>query len=311
MRILFWGTPDFALPSLRALGRAGHRIAGVVTRPDRPAGRGRKVRPSPVKEEALAQGYRTLAPERPGGEVFAGEIRRLEPEISVVVAYGRILGREILDLPPRGSVNLHASLLPELRGAAPVNWAILRGYRATGVTVMRMVEEMDAGPILLRAEEPVGERQTASELAVRLAEVGAGALVEALALVQRGASEEREQDGTRATFAPKIGRDDARIDWGAGAVAISHLIRGMDAVPGSWTLFGDRPVKLFGPVPEEDFAHDRPAGTVLAASAAEGLVVAAGRGAVRIGEAQPSGRRRMTAAQWISGRGVSEGERFE
>ena len=311
MRVLFWGTPDFAVPTLRALSEEGHDVVGVVTNPDRPAGRGRRLTPSPVKVAAEAEGLPVLTPERPRGEAFMEEVRALDPEISVVVAYGHILVREVLDLPERGSLNVHASLLPELRGAAPVNWAIIRGHETTGVTVMRMVEALDAGPMLLKAEEPIGPRETASELTSRLSEVGAQTLVEALALLSVGAIEEEEQDDALATYAPKIDRETARISWHAGAVEVADHIRGMDAVPGAWTDLDGQPVKLFRPVPLTDRDHAEVPGTVVRADDVDGLLVATASGAVRIEEVQPPGKRRMESAAWIRGRGVATGDLFE
>ena len=217
MNVLFWGTPAFAVPSLLALDEEGHEVVGVVTQPDRPAGRGRHLRPSPVKEVAEAAGYPVLQPERPRGEEFLEAIRALKPDISVVVAYGHILNREVLDVPRFGSINVHASLLPELRGAAPINWAIARGYETTGVTIMRMVEAMDAGPILFRNPEPIMEGETASELASRLSEVGAETLIATLAVMEAGVIEEREQDHDAATYAPKVDRAVARVDWSRDA----------------------------------------------------------------------------------------------
>ena len=210
MKILFWGTPAFAVPSLLALSDEGHEIVGVVTQPDRPAGRGRKLKAPAVKAAALKEDLTVLEPESPKGDAFLEEITGLGPDLSVVVSYGHILGREILDVPPRGSVNLHASLLPALRGAAPINWSIVRGDTVTGVTVMRMVERMDAGPILFQTEEPIASSETASDLTTRLSEIGAAALVEALALLEAGVIEEEEQDESAATYAPKGDRETAR-----------------------------------------------------------------------------------------------------
>ncbi len=310
MRVLFWGSPDFALPSLRALEGEGHVVVGVVTQPDRPAGRGRTLRPSAVKEVAVAEGYPVLTPEKPKGPDFLDRMRELAPDISVVAAYGRILRPEVLALPPLGSINVHASLLPELRGAAPVNWAIARGYGASGVTIMRMVEALDAGPILLQAKEPIGPRETATELAARLAEVGAEALVETLALFEGSMVEEIDQDEALATYAPKVDRKAARIDWEANAESVGNLIRGMDAVPGAWSELDELAVKLFRPTPDPTREHRGPPGTVLAADSGEGLLVATGVGAVRFGEVQPAGKRRMEAQEWIVGRGVAPDQRF-
>jgi len=309
VKILFWGTPDFAVSSLRALDDEGYEVVGVVTRPDRPAGRGRKLTPSPVKEAAQALGLTVLTPERPTGDDFLAAIRALAPDLSVVVAYGHILRRDVLDVPPLGSLNVHASLLPELRGAAPINWAIARGYEDTGVTIMRMVEAMDAGPMLHRIREPILPEETASELSARLSELGAEAVVEALVLLGAGQVEEEEQDHALATFAPKVGRDVARVDWKRAAREVAWHVRGMDAVPGAWSELEGVPVKLFRPTLVEGAGPSEP-GTVLAADAAHGLVVAAGHGAVALGEVQPPGRRRMDVHDWIHGRGVQVAQRF-
>ena len=311
MNVLFWGTPQFAVPSLRALAEEGHEVVGVVTQPDRPAGRGRALRASPVKCVAMEEGgYPVLCPERPRGDDFLAAIRALAPDLSVVVAYGHILRKEVLVLPPLGSVNLHASLLPELRGAAPINWAIVRGYEVTGVTVMRMVEQMDAGPVLFQVEEPIGTGETASELAVRLSEISAEALVEALALLQIGALEEREQDESRVTFAPKVDRETARIDWALKGLALANHVRGMDEVPGAWAVLRGEPVKLFQPELSAEGGRADP-GVVVRADPVAGLAVATVDGVVTLGEVQPPGRRRMAAADWVRGRGVAEGDRFE
>lgn len=314
MRILFWGTPDFAVPTLRALLGEGHDVVGVVTQPDRPAGRGRALRPSPVKLQALEEGLPVLQPERARGDEFMDAVRALEPELSVVVAYGQILRREVLDLPELGSVNVHASLLPALRGAAPINWAIKLGHPRTGITIMRMVEQMDAGPILHQVEEPIADDETATDLWSRLSELGAAALVEALALMQFGAIEEREQDEAQATFAPRLNRETVHVDWRDNAVNVDRHIRAMDAIPGAWTQFGRDELKLFRPAPEPDFEHDAEPGTVLKVSASDtafGMRVACGTGAVLVREVKPAGRRRMTTADWVRGRGIEPGARLE
>ncbi|TVR64527.1 MAG: methionyl-tRNA formyltransferase [Gemmatimonadales bacterium] len=319
MRILFWGTPDFALPSLRALVGEGHDVVGVVTQPDRPAGRGRKLRASPVKELALEEGVPVLTPHRPVGEAFEAQLRELDPELSVVVAYGHILRPAILELPPRGSVNVHASLLPLLRGAAPVNWAVARGHDRTGVTIMQMSEGMDAGPILLQREIPISPEDSATDLYLRLAELGAQALIEALVAMEAGLLEPLEQDHEAATYAPKVDRDTARIDWARPPREVADHIRGMDMVPGAWTTLKGEPVKLFSPraldsvQPEDAVPVTLPApGAILVADAERGLVVATGAGGrVTLDEIQPPGKRRMPASDWLRGRGeLPPEERF-
>jgi methionyl-tRNA formyltransferase len=311
VKILFWGTPKFAVPSLRALGEEGHDIVGVVTQPDRPAGRGRELRTSAVKDEALDKSFRILEPDSARGDDFVEEIASLGADLSVVVAYGQILPGEVLGVPPEGSLNLHASLLPVLRGAAPVNWSIVRGDTVTGVTVMRMVEQMDAGPILFQAEEPIGPEETASDLSMRLSEVGAEALVEALVLLEAGVIEEGEQDELMATYAPKVDRIIARIDWAHESVAVSNFIRGMDAVPGAWSELEGEPVKLFRPEANPEVIPEARPGTIVEADRDVGLLMAAAEGAVRIREVQAPGKRRMDAGAWILGRGATPGQRFE
>lgn len=284
---------------------------GVVTQPDRPSGRGRRLTPSPVKEVAEEEGLPVFTPNEPRGEEFLRPIRGLKADLSVVVAYGHILDPAVLEIPVLGSLNIHASLLPELRGAAPVHWAILRGQAYTGVSIMRMVEAMDAGPVLFQAKEKIGPQETATELGTRLSEVGAEALVEALALLGEGAVEEVEQDHSKATFAPKVGRDMARVDWSRGATELDWHLRGLDAVPGAWSTWKGDPVKLFCPGPEPRFSHGVLPGTILDANAELGILVACGSGAIRIGEIQSPGKRRMPVKAWIQGRDISQGSCFE
>ncbi|MDB4947928.1 MAG: Methionyl-tRNA formyltransferase [Gemmatimonadetes bacterium] len=309
MRVLFWGTPDFALPALRALGDEGHDLVGVVTQPDRPAGRGRAVAPSSVKREAMEEGIPVLQPERARGDEFIAQIAALRPDVSVVVAYGQILKPEVLAVPRLGSVNIHGSLLPGLRGAAPIQWAVLHGLERTGVTIIQMDAGMDSGAMLLSVEEPIRPGETSTELGQRLSEIGAEAVVEALALMEDGSLTPVAQDHSLATHAPKIERETARIDWTWDAERVARWMRGMDEVPGAWSeLEGRGAVKLFRPE-VVDAASGEP-GTVLEADGGGGVLVAAGRGAVRVREVQPPGKRRMAAGEWVRGRGVAAGDRF-
>ena len=317
MKVLFWGTPDFALPTLRALWEEGHEIVGVVTQPDKPAGRGRSLRASPVKREAQSIGARVLQPERPRGEDFLAAIGSLEPDISVVAAYGHILVEEVLNLPPHGSVNVHASLLPELRGAAPVNWAIIGGHPKSGVTVMRMVRELDAGPVLYQIPIDILPGMSAGDLFSITAELGAEALIEALALLEAGALESHEQDDSLATYAPKLGREDARLDWSFPAIELDAWVRGCDPWPAAWSELDGTAVQMFEPTLEESdgggdaetpgSARATP-GEIVEADPRSGLLVATGHGALRLGVVKPAGRARMSAAAWVRGRGVVVGQ---
>jgi len=310
MRVLFWGTPDFAVPTLRALLGEGHQVVGVVTQPDRPAGRGRTLTPTPVKVVAEEAGIPVLTPDRPRGEDFLNEVRALDPEISVVVAYGHILRLDVLELPPRGSWNVHASLLPELRGAAPIHWAIARGHVTTGVTIMQMEEGLDSGPILLQVPEEIAPTDTSSGLAQRLSVVGAQALIEGLAMLEYGAPELTAQDDAASTYAPKVSREVARIDWSRTAREVADHVRAMDEIPGAWTTWEGQPLKLFSPIPVEASEAGAQPGAVVASGpdCEGGLSVQTGDGVVCFSEAQPPGKRRMAVGDWLRGRGAAVGD---
>lgn len=304
MRILFWGTPDFATPPLAALLGEGFDVVGVVTQPDRPQGRSRSTLvPSPVKRLAASEGLPVLQPERPRGEAFEAELRSLAPDLSVVVAYGHILPASVVDLPRHGTINIHASLLPRWRGAAPIQAALLAGDAETGVSIMRMVAKMDAGPVIVQSRVPIPADETYGELQLRLSEIGALALIESLALLELGSAVERPQDESLVTFAHKIGRDDARLDWTRPAIEVARHIRAFDPRPGAFATLGDAEVKLFGAHADGAPVAGAP-GTVLALTA-RGMTVACGDGAVRIADVQQSGKRRMSAAEWARGSGVT------
>jgi len=306
VRIVFWGTPDFATPPLRALIGEGFDVVGVVTQPDRPRGRSRsQLDPSPVKQVALEEGIAVLQPERPRGPEFVQALRDLDPDLSVVVAYGHILPREVIDLPRLGTLNVHASLLPALRGAAPIQAAIAEGFEETGVSIMRMVPALDAGPVIHTLTTPVEPDETGGELTLRLSELGATALIEALALLELGEAQERPQDDVAATYARKVEREDARVDWTQRATVVARRIRAYDPRPGAWSMVRNGEVRLFGARAITD--RSGMPGEVLETDEM-GMIVACGDGAVAVREVHPSGKRRMAALDWAQGRGVAVGD---
>lgn len=307
MRIVFFGTPDFAVASLQALVKGGFTVAGAVTQPDKPQGRSRsELIAPPVKVAAEAEGIPVLQPIRPTGDVFTASLRRLEPDLGIVVAYGHILRPEILAIPPRGMINVHASLLPRYRGAAPIQHAILRGETDTGISIMQMEAGLDSGPVLHRVTTPIGQDETAGELAGRLAQLGATALVEALSLISGGLGRPQAQDSARATYAPKIDREMARVVWQRDATTLVRQVRAFDPTPGAWTTLHGGVIKLFG---AKEVPGTGEPGSVLAAG--DRLVVAAARGAVALSEVQPAGKTRIPVEAWVRGRGVSTGQRLE
>lgn len=308
MRIVFFGTPDFAVPSLHALLTAGLDIACVVTQPDRPRGRSRStLSASPVKDAAIDLGLPLLQPERPAGDVFLETLRRYDTDLGVVVAYGHILRQEVLDVPRQGMVNVHASLLPRLRGAAPIEWAILNGDHETGISIMRMTAGLDSGPVIRREHTPVGKTETKGELRSRLAHMGALTLVASLTEgddLQDG----EPQDDDRATLAPKINRELCRIDWTADAEACVRRIRAFDPEPGAWSLLEGETVKLFDARVSSNAVESAAPGTIVRAG--DRLLLATGDGAVMVREIQPAGRRRMPVSDWVHGRASPQGQQF-
>jgi len=310
LRVLFWGTPEFATAPLRALIGEGFDVVGVVTQPDKAVGRSRStLQASPVKKVALAENIPVLQPDKPRGDAFIAEVAALSADISVVVAYGHILPKIVIDLPRLGTLNIHASLLPALRGAAPIQAAIREGLAETGVSIMQMVPALDAGPVLHTARTPILEDETALELSLRLSELGANALIEALALVELGLAKPTPQDDSRATFAPKITRESAQVDWSASAYDVARHIRAYDPKPGAWSKVNGGEVKLYGArIAPRGTAHT--AGDVLKVDSA-GLLVACGAGAVRVLAVQPAGKTRLTPEQWANGRGVAAGDKFD
>ena len=309
MRVLFWGTPEFAAAPLRALLGEGFEVVGVVTQPDKPVGRSRALTPPPVKEIALEEKIPCFQPATPKDQEFLDTISAIQPDISIVVAYGHILPKRVIDLPRLGTLNIHASLLPLLRGAAPIQAAIRQGFRETGVTIMRMVPALDAGPIILTATVPVLDDETYGELQNRLAEVGALTLVEALTLIDMGGAREIPQDDSLATYAGKVTRDDARVDWNLSSDEVSRIIRAYDPKPGAFTTLNGLDIKLFGARKVAGKAvTGSNAGSVISSS--DGIIVACGDGSIWIRDVQPSGKRRMRSIEWMRGRGISIGDQL-
>lgn len=319
MRLLFWGTPDFAVPALRALIGEGHDVVGVVTQPDKPRGRSRsQLDPSPVKVVALEESIPVLQPEKPRGDEFLEQMRALDAELSVVVAYGHILPRAVIDLPKFGTLNIHGSILPAFRGAAPIQAALLAGLDETGITIMQMVPALDAGPMLHTVRTNIVADETYGELHDRLAELGAMAIVQALALVESGVARAIPQDDALATFAPKVSRELGRLDFAQTATQVSRHIRAYDPRPGAFTTLRGADVKCFGAslVGEgtdaalDDALRASEPGTVRAIDA-EGVTVRCGEGGVRIGELQPAGKARVSPLAWSRGRAIGVGDRFD
>ncbi|HEX9727156.1 MAG TPA: methionyl-tRNA formyltransferase [Gemmatimonadales bacterium] len=309
MRLAFFGTPEFAVPSLRALLGEGFEVVGVVTQPDRPKGRSRTtLHPPPVKHVAIAEGLDVFQPASPDDPDFLTAFRSLEPDLGIVVAYGHIFRPALLAMPRRGMINVHASLLPALRGAAPIRHAIMQGIEETGVSIMQLDEGMDTGPVLHRVATPIAPDETAGELEERLAEFGALALVETLALMSADAISPETQDAAKATYAPKITQELARIRWEEPSHRIARLVRALDPHPGGWSALHTQRVKLFGPRRADRPPPSARPGEITATDPA--LVIATGDGALQFVDVQPAGKPRMGAGDWVRGRGASTGMRF-
>jgi methionyl-tRNA formyltransferase len=306
MRVVFAGTPEVALPSLRAIADSPHELVGVVTRPDAPTGRGRTMTASPVADAAAALGIPVLKPEHPRDPAFQERLRELGPDVCPVVAYGALLPQSTLDIPGHGWVNLHFSLLPAWRGAAPVQRAIWAGDDVTGATTFRIVQELDAGPTYGVMTETIRPRDTAGDLLARLAEGGAGLLLATLDGIAEGSLEERPQPSEGVSLAPKISVDDARVDWTRSAALIDRQVRACTPAPGGWTTYAGERVKL-GPLAPAD--GQLPPGEVVAGK--QVVVVGTGTAALRLGDVQPVGKSPMPAADWARGLRLGGGEVFE
>jgi methionyl-tRNA formyltransferase len=310
VRIVFLGSGRFAIPSLEALLDAGHEVAALVTQPDREKGRGQALAPPATKPVAERRGVPVLQPRRVREPEAQEALRRLTPELQVVVAFGQILPRSVIDIAPRGTVNVHGSLLPKLRGAAPIQWAIARGETETGVTTMLIDEGLDTGPILLARSTAIGPEETAADLEPRLARLGADVLLATVRGLEAGTLVPAPQDHARATLAPLLKKEDGQIDWTASAATVACRARGFFPWPGAFTVHEGRLVKALH-VREAPGAHPGVgAGTVVAVDP-DGVTVACGAGTLlRLVEVQPESRRAMPAAAWAKGARLGPGARL-
>jgi methionyl-tRNA formyltransferase len=307
MRILFMGTGSFAVPSLKALTESDHQVIGVVTQPDRPAGRGRQIRISPVKELALAAGIPVYQPERVRSDDFVALVQEMSPDAVVVAAFGQIIPQVVLDIPRFGSVNVHGSLLPKYRGAAPVHYALFNGETRTGVTTMLMNAGLDTGPILLSRETEIRPEEDEAALEARLADIGAGLLVETLRGLEEDAIVPQPQDDSQATYAPSVKREECEVCWSNDALEIVNRIRGCTPRPGAYTFWQKAPLKVWSARALSGTDAHGSAGTILAVSS-DGILVQAGRGMVLLSEVQPQNARRIGAAEFARGYRVRAGD---
>src|SRR5215475_1361534 len=313
MRLIFMGTPEFAVPSLRKLIEAGHEIIAVFTQPDRPVGRKQVVTPTPIKVFAAEHGFAIHQPLK----IRTDEARRQfeplfkEADAGVVAAYGRILPDWMLNAPRHGCVNVHSSLLPKYRGAAPINWAIARGERETGVTIMRMDAGLDTGPVLLKHGIPIGDQETAAELTPRLAELGAELLIEALSKIERGEIAPQPQNDAEATLAPILKREDGEIDWTMTATEIFNRLRGFTPFPGCYTFFNGHRLEIVNARVEPGGVADKfEPGAVCEAAKDSFVVTCGGATRLRITEVHPEGKRAMPARDFLNGARLQAGAKL-
>jgi methionyl-tRNA formyltransferase len=313
LRIVFFGTPDFAVLPLKKLLDSGHEVVAVVTQPDRQSGRGRRVKPCPVKVEALNAGLKVMQPLKVREPDFVDELKSLNPSIIIVVAYGQILPPDIIDMPEFGCVNIHASLLPKYRGAAPVNWAIINGEEKTGVTIMLMDEGMDTGPLLLQEEVKIAPDDTTGSLLEKLSEIGADILLPAIEGLGKGSIKpEAQPDG--ASYAPIMKKTDGLINWSKQADELSSFINGMNPWPGAYSFIENERVKILQAVPDnsaEGPVCKEEEGGVIARADKGGLLVCTGSGSLSILEIQPPGKPVMPVKAFLQGRKLKEGTRFQ
>ena len=327
LRIVFMGTPDFAQKSLEAVYEAGHKIEAVVTNTDKPKGRGMKLIPSPVKQYAVEKGLKVLQPAKVrNNEEFLNEIKQINPDVICVVAYGKILPKELLDIPSKGCINVHGSLLPQYRGAAPIQWAVLNGDKKTGITTMYMDVGMDTGDMILKEEVEIGDNETTGELWDRLSDVGAKLLVKTLDLIEKGTAP-REKQGEDFTLAPMLDKEMAKIDWNVKtAEEIKNLVRGLNPIMGAYSFIDGKKIKFwkvenlndknliekFPELAEYEYKmRDIEPGTVLFSDAKDGLFIKANEGIIRVLEMQAENAKRMSTSDFLRGNSIEVGKIFE
>jgi methionyl-tRNA formyltransferase len=308
LRIVYFGTPEFAVPTLRALLDSRHHVVGLVSQPDRPKGRGQHVQPTPTKELAASRGVAVLQPVRIKEDAFLDSVRELRPDLGVVAAYGRILPDALLQIPRIGMINVHASLLPAYRGAAPVHRAVIAGDRETGVSIMRVVKELDAGPVFAVARTPIGDDQTSVEVERVLADLGASLLVDVVDHIAAGRAIEVPQDHARATHAPKIAKEEGRIDWALPASAVHNLVRGLQPWP-MVSIWIDGARHLLHRTRVSGERVGAAPGTIVDAGHGRLAIAAGDGGVVEVLEIQPEGRRAMTAREFLASRRIEPGVR--
>lgn len=299
--IIFFGTPEFAVPTLKALISKGEKILLVVTQPDKPKGRGRVVQPSEVKKVALEHGLPISQPDRIKDENFIKRLKELNPEFGIVVAYGKILPKEILNTPKYGCINLHASLLPKYRGAAPIQWALIKGEKTTGVTTMLIDEGLDTGPIFLQREVVIDDEDNAETLSQKLSKIGAELMIETIEKIRKGEIKPEPQKGL-ASYAPLLKKEDGKINWNASAREIFNLIRGTYPWPCAYSFLKNERVKI---IKAEVLEGSAPAGLIVKAK--NELIVGTGKGLLKILLIQPEGKKIMTAKEFLIGRKINEG----
>jgi methionyl-tRNA formyltransferase len=309
LRLAFFGTPAFAVPTLSALLGSPHQVVAVVTQPDRPRGRGQRLVPSPVKQVATERQIAVLQPERIRDHAFLAQMEALSLDLGIVAAYGKILPQQLLDAPRQGMLNVHASLLPRWRGAAPVHRAILAGDIVTGVTIMRVVQALDAGPMLAREAVGIGPDETSAELEPRLAELGARLLLDTLAALAAGRVREEPQDEALVTYAARLERRESRIEWAQPAGVVHNAIRGLQPWPLAAAQLHGRRLALLGSRVESSVGHPGDPGVIVRADA-DGLIVATHPGSVRIERVQLEGRPAMSVRVFLNGHRVCDGDQL-
>ena len=317
MKIIYMGTPDFAKESLEAIYNAGHEILAVVTNPDKPKGRGMKMMESPVKQYAVEKGLKIYQPEKVKNNTqFIEEMKELKPDVICVVAYGKILPKEILDIPSKGCINVHGSLLPKYRGAAPIQWAIINGEKTTGVTTMYMDIGMDTGDMILKKETAIGENETTGELWERLAKIGAELLVETLQKIEDGTAP-RIPQGEQFTMAPMLNKEMSKIDWeNKSAEQIKNLVRGLNPIMGTYSYINEKKVKFWKVETAKELPNDKNIencenGTVIYSNSKDGLYIKAKDGIIKVIEIQGENAKRMNVNDFLRGNEILEGTKLK